>query len=148
MSPPLWQVQVTDFENAAFIVFVVLLTRAILSFKLNLLIPISKVTICSLHGDLVAVTLTNQMHENMARAQKRDAVRSEKFYFRNTIFSDDDDDEDAIEGAGPKGSHDHEYTEMSVDTIINGKVCPFQGVVSIPFPWNGLRMISLDSFHW
>ena len=38
------QVQLTDFENAAYIVFVVLLTRAILSFKLNLLIPISKVT--------------------------------------------------------------------------------------------------------
>ena len=35
--------QLTDFENAAFVVFVVLLTRAILSFKLNFYIPISKV---------------------------------------------------------------------------------------------------------
>ena len=35
--------QLTDFENAAYVVFVVLLTRVILSFKLNLLIPISKV---------------------------------------------------------------------------------------------------------
>lgn len=33
----------TDFENAAFAVFVVLLSRAILSFNLNLYIPISKV---------------------------------------------------------------------------------------------------------
>ena len=33
----------TDFENAAFSVFVVLLSRAILHFNLNLYIPISKV---------------------------------------------------------------------------------------------------------
>ena len=45
------QVQLTDFENAAFIVFVVLLTRAILSFKLNLLVPVSKVTVYCLRGD-------------------------------------------------------------------------------------------------
>ena len=38
------EIQLTDFENAAFVVFVVLLTRAILSFKLNLYIPITKVT--------------------------------------------------------------------------------------------------------
>lgn len=37
------EVQVTDFENAAFSVFIVLLTRAILSFGLNFYIPISKV---------------------------------------------------------------------------------------------------------
>jgi len=32
----------TDFENAAFSVFVVLLSRAILHFKLNFYVPISK----------------------------------------------------------------------------------------------------------
>jgi hypothetical protein len=37
------EVQMTDFENAAFAVFIVLLSRAILSFKLNFYIPISKV---------------------------------------------------------------------------------------------------------
>ena len=37
------EVQMTDFENAAFAVFVVLLSRAILYFKLNFYIPISKV---------------------------------------------------------------------------------------------------------
>ena len=37
------EVQKTDFENAAFSVFVVLLTRAILSFNLNFYVPISKV---------------------------------------------------------------------------------------------------------
>ena len=38
------EVQITDFENAAFAVFVVLLTRAMLSMNLNLYIPISKVS--------------------------------------------------------------------------------------------------------
>ncbi|CAI8027314.1 Glutamate--cysteine ligase catalytic subunit [Geodia barretti] len=61
------------------------------------------------------------MQENMARAQKRDAVRSEKFYFRKSVVPDDDKDDDDKEGAEPRGPHDHEYTEMSVDTIINGK---------------------------
>lgn len=38
------EVQYTDFENAAFSVFTVLLRRAILSFGLNFYIPISKVS--------------------------------------------------------------------------------------------------------
>jgi glutamate--cysteine ligase catalytic subunit len=37
------ELQMTDFENAAFTVFIVLLTRAIVSFNLNMYIPISKV---------------------------------------------------------------------------------------------------------
>jgi len=37
------EVQLTDYENAAFAVFVVLLSRAILSFGINFYIPISKV---------------------------------------------------------------------------------------------------------
>jgi glutamate--cysteine ligase catalytic subunit len=37
------EVQFTDFENAAFSIFIVLLSRAILTFGLNFYIPISKV---------------------------------------------------------------------------------------------------------
>ena len=37
------EVQPTDFENAAFAVFIVLLSRAILHYSLNLYLPISKV---------------------------------------------------------------------------------------------------------
>jgi hypothetical protein len=37
------EIQMTDFENAAFSVFIVLLTRAIISFDLNFYMPISKV---------------------------------------------------------------------------------------------------------
>lgn len=38
------EIQLTDHENAAFAIFIVLLTRAILSYGLNLYIPISKVS--------------------------------------------------------------------------------------------------------
>ncbi|KAH7888688.1 glutamate-cysteine ligase-domain-containing protein [Phlebopus sp. FC_14] len=62
------EVQMTDFENAAFAVFIVLLSRAILAFNLNFYIPISKVD------------------ENMQRAQKRDAARSGKFFFRKNVL--------------------------------------------------------------
>jgi len=37
------EVQLTDYENAAFAVFIVLLTRAIMNLGLNFYIPISKV---------------------------------------------------------------------------------------------------------
>jgi glutamate--cysteine ligase catalytic subunit len=37
------EVQMTDFENAAFAVFIVLLSRAIMNMSVNFYIPISKV---------------------------------------------------------------------------------------------------------
>ena len=62
----------------------------------------------------------------MERAQQRDAIHREKFYFRKSIVPEDDEEENDEKGdnkgAGPRGSHDHEYTEMSVNTILNGKV--------------------------
>jgi len=58
------EIQLTDYENAAFTVFTVLLTRVILSFDLNLYIPLS-------HVDA-----------NMQRAHSRDAARKGKFFFR------------------------------------------------------------------
>lgn len=88
------EVQITDFENAAIVCFVVLLTRVILSYKLNLLIPISKVD------------------KNMARAQKRNAVIAEKFWFRRDITSDVKQQDDG----------QAEYTEFTINEIINGKV--------------------------
>jgi glutamate--cysteine ligase catalytic subunit len=60
-------VQLTDFENAAFVVFIVLVTRVILAFDLNLYVPLSKVD------------------ENMKRAHARDAVHTQKFAFRTSI---------------------------------------------------------------
>jgi glutamate--cysteine ligase catalytic subunit len=66
------EVQLSDFENAAFSVFIVLLTRVMLSYNLNFYMPLSKVD------------------ENMAKAHKRDAVTEEKFYFRKDPLNNDD----------------------------------------------------------
>ncbi|KAK4054100.1 glutamate--cysteine ligase [Microbotryomycetes sp. JL201] len=63
------EVQITDYENAAFSVFIVLLTRAIMNLGLNFYIPISKVD------------------ENMHRAHQRDAIHTQKFYFRKDVFN-------------------------------------------------------------
>ena len=65
----------------------------------------------------------------MRRAQSRDAVHREMFYFRKSLVPEDDKEEEEEEEDGASGggtghprSHDHEYTLMSIDTIINGKV--------------------------
>ena len=84
------ELQISDFENAAVCCFVVLLTRSILSYKWNLLMPISKVD------------------ENMKRAQKRDAVLNERFWWRKDIFTVCED------------TSEPELTEMSIDEILNG----------------------------
>ncbi|BGO92322.1 hypothetical protein NBRC10512_001913 [Rhodotorula toruloides] len=62
------EVQLTDYEIAAFSVFIVLLTRAIMTLGLNFYLPISKVD------------------ENMHRAHRRDAINTQKFYFRKNVF--------------------------------------------------------------
>lgn len=78
----------TDFENAAFAVFVVLLSRAILYFKLNFYIPISKVWYKFWHAaPVLSSSILAQVDENMGRAQERNASASRKFYFRKEVFS-------------------------------------------------------------
>ncbi|XP_048863260.1 glutamate--cysteine ligase catalytic subunit [Brienomyrus brachyistius] len=110
------EVQLTDFENAAYVVFIVLLTRVILSYKMNFLIPLSKVD------------------ENMKVAQKRNAVLDGKFYFRKDIFKGCNA---VVDGApatpnGLENTDDHEeYTLMTIDEIINGKEGVFQGLIPI-----------------
>lgn len=113
------EIQVTDFENAAFAVFIVLITRAILSFDLNFYIPIVKVD------------------ENMEIAHRRDAVLDQKFYFRKTPFtvrtpraSGTSTPNPANNGSGggkgisrpptPLGPVEDEYRLMTVNEIING----------------------------
>uniref|UniRef100_A0A8C3VIX9 Glutamate--cysteine ligase n=1 Tax=Catharus ustulatus TaxID=91951 RepID=A0A8C3VIX9_CATUS len=108
------EVQLTDFENSAYVVFVVLLTRVILSYKLDFLIPLSKVD------------------ENMKEAQKRDAVRQGMFYFRKDICKGGNA---VVDGCGSAqngtGTNTEEYTLMSIDTIINGKEGVFPGLIPI-----------------
>ncbi|XP_017670024.1 PREDICTED: glutamate--cysteine ligase catalytic subunit isoform X2 [Lepidothrix coronata] len=108
------EVQLTDFENSAYVVFVVLLTRVILSYKLDFLIPLSKVD------------------ENMKVAQKRDAVRQGMFYFRKDICKGGNAVVDGCGSAQNGASTDtEEYTLMSIDTIINGKEGVFPGLIPV-----------------
>ena len=87
------EVQITDFENAAIVCFIVLLTRAILTFKCQFVIPISKVD------------------ENMATAQTRNACTTQKFWFRKRIYDH------------CKTNHVSDLCElMTIDEIFNGKV--------------------------
>lgn len=61
------EVQFTDFENAAFSVFIVLASRVILAYELNLYIPLS------------------QLDENMKRAHEPAAAVKQKFFFRRHL---------------------------------------------------------------
>ncbi|OWK13132.1 GCLC [Cervus elaphus hippelaphus] len=108
------EVQLTDFENSAYVVFVVLLTRVILSYKLDFLIPLSKVD------------------ENMKVAQKRDAVLQGLFYFRKDICKGGNAVVDGCgKAAGSAEPAAEEYTLMTIDTIINGKDGVFPGLIPI-----------------
>ncbi|KAH7011892.1 glutamate-cysteine ligase-domain-containing protein [Ilyonectria destructans] len=121
------EIQITDFENAAFSVFMVLVTRAILSFDLNFYIPIKKVD------------------ENMERAHAVDGVLKEKFFFRrnpfpsrpsraNTVMGDESRPGSAYPSrpATPSGPVEDEYEEMTVNDIINGSADgDFPGLIPI-----------------
>ncbi|CAN0046707.1 unnamed protein product, partial [Phaeothamnion confervicola] len=61
------EVQLSDFENAALVVFMVLVTRVILAFDLSLYTPLSKVD------------------DNMRRAHARGAVLDGTFWFRKSV---------------------------------------------------------------
>lgn len=136
-SPIGWRVefrpceaQISDFENAAIVCFVVLLTRVILSYQLNFLTPISKVD------------------ENMQTAQKRDACRKEKFWFRKQVRKTQRLSNGTLptamngtngttngttngksnglngetNGYHNNGDHEDEFELMTIDEIFNGKV--------------------------
>jgi glutamate--cysteine ligase catalytic subunit len=117
------EIQVTDFENAAFSIFMVLITRAILSFDLNFYIPITKTD------------------ENMETAHRRDGVLEQKFWFRKNPFptrvprpysNNRGHENGGMSTTGtntpsmmsrpptPTGPVEEEYCLMSIDEIING----------------------------
>jgi glutamate--cysteine ligase catalytic subunit len=110
------EIQITDFENAAFSVFIVLITRAILSFDLNFYIPITRVS------------------ENMETAHTRDSVLTSKFWFRRNPFPVRPP-RPFSSSSGPSGTNtpamtsrpptpigpvEDEYCLMSIDEVING----------------------------
>ena len=114
------EVQITDFENAAFAIFMILISRVILDYDLNLYIPIIKID------------------ENMETAHARDAVLEGKFHFRKTVFSTaaavpQSNGVSSSENIGapmnltsktpashPRGTVADEYRPMTIDEIING----------------------------
>lgn len=124
------EIQITDFENAAFSIFIVLITRAILSYNLNFYIPIPRTT------------------ENMETAHTRDAVTKSKFWFRKDPLSHHRSSHATrLNGTGlhtsssttsfnnasgtstpnlsrppspPLGPAQDEYTQMTISEIING----------------------------
>ena len=108
------EIQITDFENAAFSVFIVLITRAILSFDLNFYIPIPLTT------------------ENMETAHSRNAVLNEKFHFRkdplpprpaktNGVASGTTTPTQSSRPVTPTGPVEDEHSLMTIDEIINGQ---------------------------
>lgn len=113
------EIQMTDFENAAHVCFIVLLTRVILSYKLNFLTAISLVD------------------ENMQTAQARDACRAGKFWFRKEIGLKSSEGDSTIaanltsttNGHGPNHIDD-EFEQMSINEIFNGKK-DFPGLVPL-----------------
>ncbi|XP_037042669.1 glutamate--cysteine ligase catalytic subunit-like isoform X2 [Bradysia coprophila] len=105
------EIQLSDFENAAFAVFMNLLVRTMVEMKLNFLVPISKID------------------ENMTRSQIKDAARQQKFWFRKNIFSQSQTDDENSNG-NPADTSD-EYASLSLDQIFNGEANGFVGLIPL-----------------
>ncbi|KAJ4376157.1 glutamate--cysteine ligase [Neocucurbitaria cava] len=130
------EIQITDFENAAFSIFIVLLTRAILSFNLNFYIPITRVS------------------ENMETAHIRDAVSTQKFWFRKNPFSSHKSTngtgthtpaEASSRPATPTGPVEDEYELMTINEVINGQTSTDGGFPGlIPLVESYLNSMNVD----
>jgi glutamate--cysteine ligase catalytic subunit len=132
------EIQITDFENAAFSIFIVLITRAILSFNLNFYMPITRVS------------------ENMETAHIRDAVSTQKFWFRKNPFSHHRSSANGGTGTStpaetsrpptPSLPVEDEYEQMSINEVINGQHSPdgsgFPGL--IPLVESYLNSMNVD----
>lgn len=133
------EAQLTDFENAAFTVFVVLLSRVILSFDLNLYIPMSKVD------------------ANFERARLRQAASTQKFFFRKHVAplaarcAPDGSPVAAPAAAGGQnaaavavaaGPDEDAYEEMTLERILMGDGPAFPGLIPLIFAY--LDVIECD----
>jgi glutamate--cysteine ligase catalytic subunit len=134
------EVQMTDFENAAFVVFIALITRVVLAFDLGFYIPLSKVD------------------ENMTRAHQKDAVNTQMFFFRKHIAPpevtaasvningtvDDNNTNCGCKGdGGPDLSAEDSCEEMTMNEIFNGKGAYFPGL--LPLVYSYLDYIQCDA---
>ncbi|KAF4537501.1 Glutamate-cysteine ligase [Lasiodiplodia theobromae] len=97
-------VQLSDFENAAYVVFVVLAARAVERFGVDWRVPLGKVW------------------ENFDRAHPRDAVRWQRFWWR--VGDGGDDRVNGVEGKRPN------VALLTADEIVNG--CQsFKGILAL-----------------
>lgn len=117
------EIQITDFENAAFAVFVILAAKSILKFKPNFYLPISLID------------------DNMGTAHKRNSLLQDKFWFREkAVFKDHAKEsngfasENHVNGvANGHSTNGHvkangnghaikstEWSQLTIDEIING----------------------------
>ncbi|KAI9916606.1 hypothetical protein PsorP6_018076 [Peronosclerospora sorghi] len=110
------EIQLTDFENAAFTVFIALVSRVILTFDLNLYIPLSKV------------------NDNMEAAHRVNAVLDEKFHFRCHLAPPEVDD---CPSKGPCQLHeDPDACElMTIAEIMLGKGSYFPGLIPLVYAY-------------
>lgn len=111
------EVQLTDFENAAFTVFVTLVLRVLLSFDLNVYMPMSKV------------------HENMRRAHERDAItKPNGFWWRAHLAYPKETTDCPWARRGEQCSVHSSYErleEMSILEILAGKRGYYPGLVPL-----------------
>nr|XP_026696290.1 glutamate--cysteine ligase catalytic subunit-like isoform X2 [Ciona intestinalis] len=106
--------QLTDFESAAYVVFVVLLIKVTLAKKLDFTIPMSHVL------------------RDMDKAQKNNAVLTELFCFNTNFRNNEGNVQKKIAEFGSLriGRSDDDCNGMTIDHIINGKG-EFTGVISL-----------------
>jgi glutamate--cysteine ligase catalytic subunit len=114
------EVQLTDFENAAFAIFMYLLSRAITTFHLNFYLPL----------DMVG--------ESWETAQKRNAAVEGRFWFRRSGWASKFhfNSQSTKSICKDKVHHYHaekEYGLMTVDEIVNGEDNPagFPGLLAL-----------------
>ena len=139
------EVQLTDFENAAYTVFVVLLTRVLVVFDLNLLLPLSLID------------------DNMRRAHARCPVRTQKWWFRKDVTPDMSRDRErsssfsrnrcsesdylppmpsSMKGGSSEANEsstdtteEELFEEMTLQEIMNGKGDYFPGLVPLIYAY-------------
>jgi len=125
------EVQMTDFENAAFAVFMVLLSRAILKFNLNLYLPISKVHL-AFYRLFKPILTSKQVDENMATTQRRGAARHEMFHFRKSVYPLRHSGSEGSTASSP-GSHSVNGGSVKKESKLGN------GFPPLPIPHDGVK---------
>lgn len=118
------EAQLTDFENSAYTIAVVLLSRVILFFNLNLYIPISKVD------------------ANMETAHEKDSILNRKFYFRKNLVPLESDCKENTPSVLNTVSVEDEFELMTISEILLGKGDEFPGLFPLIYAY--LDIIDCD----